>query len=90
MWTIKYTKRFLKELSRTPKDIRETAEKIVFVELRGVNPFSLGYVERLKGSKDKYKIRIKDYRIGVKINKREKEIICLRIVHRRDIYKLFP
>ncbi len=73
MWTIKYTGRFLKELSKTPRDIQEIAEKIVFVELKAVNPFSLGCVERLKGSEDKYKIRIKDYRIGLKINKRERD-----------------
>ncbi len=90
MWEIKYTKRFLKELSKLPRDIRERAEKIVFKEIKDKNPFSLGYIERLKTSKDKYKIRIGDYRIGLKIDSKHKEIIFLRIAHRKDIYKMFP
>jgi mRNA interferase RelE/StbE len=90
MWKVKYTKRFLKELSKVPKNIQERAEKIVFTELKESDPFSLGYVEQLKGFKDKYKIRIGDYRIGLSIDKEKKEIICVRIAHRKDIYKLFP
>jgi len=90
MWKVKYTKRFLKELSKVPKNVQERAEKIAFTELKESDPFSLGYVERLKGFKDKYKIRIGDYRIGLIIDKEKKEIICIRIAHRKDIYKLFP
>ena len=33
MWKVAYTKRFLKELSKLPKDIQIQAEKIVFHEL---------------------------------------------------------
>jgi mRNA-degrading endonuclease RelE of RelBE toxin-antitoxin system len=33
MWKIEYTKRFLKELSKLPKEIQIQAEKIVFVNL---------------------------------------------------------
>ncbi len=90
MWTVRYTKRFLRELSKIPVDIQKMVENIVFKELRGTNPFSLGYVKRLKGAKDKYKIRVKEYRIGLRIDKRKKEVVCLRIAHRKDIYKLFP
>ena len=90
MWKVKYSKRFLKELSRLPKDIQEKVERIVFVELKDTNPFSLGYMEQLMGFKDKYKIRIGQYRIGLKIDKENKEIICLRIAHRKDIYRSFP
>ncbi|MDL1971376.1 MAG: type II toxin-antitoxin system RelE/ParE family toxin [Candidatus Desulfofervidaceae bacterium] len=90
MWKVKYTKRFLKELSKVPKNIQERVEKIVFMELKESNPFSLGYVERLKGFKDKYKIRVGDYRIGLRIDKEKKEVVCLRVARRKDIYKLFP
>jgi mRNA-degrading endonuclease RelE of RelBE toxin-antitoxin system len=47
MWKVEYTKRFLKELSKLPKDIQVQAEKIVFDELLKINPFELGYLERM-------------------------------------------
>ncbi len=49
MWQVEYTKRFLKELSGLPDNIQSRAEAIVFKELKSENPFSLGYVEKMKG-----------------------------------------
>jgi len=89
MWKVEYTKRFLKELSELPKEIRAKAEDIVFKELLETNPFSLGYVERMKGYPNKYKIRIGDYRIGITIDKENNLIICQRVAHRKDIYRIF-
>ncbi len=90
MWKVEYTKRFLKELSKLPKEIQEQAERIVFEELLSANPFELGYIEHMTGYSDKYKIRIGKYRIGIAIDKNNKLIICQRIAHRKDIYKIFP
>ena len=47
MWKVEYTKRFLKELSGLPKEIRTQAEGIVFEGLLTPNPFSLGYLEHM-------------------------------------------
>jgi len=52
MWKVEYTKRFLKELAELPKEIQSQAEGIVFQELLTANPFSLGYLERMKGYPD--------------------------------------
>jgi len=90
MWEIEYTKRFLKELSKLPKDIQVQAERIVFDELLSANPFELGYIEHMRGYPDKYKIRIGKYRIGITIDKHNNLLICQRIAHRKDIYKIFP
>jgi len=90
VWNIEYTKRFLKELSKLPKEIQAKAEKIVFEELLSANPFDLGYLEHMTGYPDKYKIRIGRYRIGITIDKTNKLLICQRIVHRKDIYRVFP
>jgi mRNA interferase RelE/StbE len=90
MWKVEYTKRFLKELSDLPKEIQVQAESIVFEELLTSNPFSLGYLERMRGYPDKYKIRLGDYRIGITIDKKNNLIICQRIAHRKDIYRIFP
>ncbi|MBM3333041.1 type II toxin-antitoxin system RelE/ParE family toxin [Candidatus Sumerlaeota bacterium] len=90
MWKVEYTKRFLKELSQLPKEVRARAERIVFEELLGGNPFLLGYVERMRGYPGKYKIRVGDYRIGITIDKQSNLVICQRVAHRRDIYRTFP
>lgn len=90
MWKVEYTKRFLKELATLPVNLRSRVEPIVFQELESENPFELGYLEKLKGYDDKYKIRVGDYRIGVTVNSETKTLICQRIAHRKDIYRIFP
>jgi mRNA interferase RelE/StbE len=90
MWKVEYKKRFLRELSQLPKGIRAQAEDIVFREMLTNNPFSLGYLEHMTGYRDKYKIRIGSYRIGVTIDKQKNLFVCQRIAHRKDIYRIFP
>lgn len=58
MWKIEYTKRFLNELAALPKEVQSPIELIVFAELEAENPFELGYLNKMKGYKDKYKIRV--------------------------------
>jgi mRNA interferase RelE/StbE len=72
------------------KDIQSRVETIVFSELQVENPFDLGYINKMKGYRDKYKIRVGDYRIGLTIDKANQTIICQRVAHRRKIYKIFP
>lgn len=90
MWKVEYTKRFLKELSKLPKEIQTKAEEIVFSGSLTSNPFELGYIERMTGYPDKYKIRLGNYRIGITIDKDNQIIVCQRIAHRKDIYRIFP
>nr|CBX31003.1 Uncharacterized protein MJ0909 [uncultured Desulfobacterium sp.] len=90
MWKVEYKKHFIKELSKLPTEVQIQAEKIVFEDLICENLFSLGYIEQMRGYTGKYKIRIGQYRIGITLDKHKKIIICNRIAHRKDIYKLFP
>jgi mRNA interferase RelE/StbE len=90
MWKIEYTKRFLKELADLPLEIQARVEPIIFEELESENPFALGYLEKMKGYADKYKIRVGDYRIGMTVDKKAQTLICQKIAHRREIYKIFP
>ena len=89
-WEVDYTKTFLKELASLPTDVQNRAEDIVFRQLPLTNPFEAGYVERLRGHRGKYKIRIGNYRIGLTIDQKNRVITCQRIAHRRDIYRIFP
>lgn len=47
MWTVDYTKRFLKELANLPVEIQSRVEPIVFEQLESENPFELGYLEKV-------------------------------------------
>ena len=45
-------------------------------------------LKKLKGDGDYYRIRLGDYRIGIKVND---GIVCfVRILHRKEIYTYFP
>ncbi|MBD2502025.1 type II toxin-antitoxin system RelE family toxin [Anabaena azotica] len=90
MWKVEYTKKFLKELADLPQDMQARIESIVFQELESENPFDLGYLQKMKGYDDKYKIRIGNYRVGISVDKETKTLICQRVAHRKDIYKTFP
>ena len=90
MWKVEYTKRFLKDIASKPQDIQSRIKLIVFNELESNNPFELRYLSKMKGYKDKYKIRVGDYRVGLTIDKKGQTIICQRDAHRREIYNIFP
>ena len=45
-------------------------------------------LKKLKGSKEFYRIRINNYRLGIRIQ--NEELILVRLLHRKDIYRYFP
>ena len=90
MWKVEYKKTFLKELSRLPSGIKKRIEKIAFEELICDNPFKLGYIEKLKGYENKFKIRVSDFRMGLTLDNANKIITLNRVANRKDIYKIFP
>ena len=80
---------FLKDVKR----IKETAVKkkiaAVISESQKVSSLlDLKNVKKLEGSSDYYRIRIGDYRIGVKLQ--DKTLIFMRCLNRKDIYRYFP
>lgn len=90
MWRIEYRKVFLKELSQLPSEYRVTIEKLVFEDIKDAHPFNLNFIEKMKGYKDKYKIRIGNYRIGLTIDKQRSIVFFERVAHRKEIYRKFP
>jgi mRNA interferase RelE/StbE len=80
----------LKELSALPLEIQSRVEPVIFQQLESENPFELGFLQKMKGYPDKYKIRMGDYRIGITVEKSTKTLVCERIAHRREIYRIFP
>ena len=80
---------FLKDIKR----IKETAVKkkitAVISESKKANSLhDLKDVRKLEGTSAYYRIRVGDYRIGVKLQ--DKKLIYLRCLNRKDIYRYFP
>ncbi|MBU0696617.1 MAG: type II toxin-antitoxin system RelE/ParE family toxin [Bacteroidetes bacterium] len=89
MMQIQYQKKFLKDLAAITSKSRETIENLVFKTfLEYENVEKSGKLEKLKGYNSYFKIRVGNYRIGLKI---ENDILYFeRVLHRKEIYKFFP
>jgi mRNA interferase RelE/StbE len=87
---IEYRASFLKDLKNlkgTP--VYEKVYELTFMTLLEI-PTSqdIPNLKALKGSVDRYRIRVGDYRIGVEISKTYIELI--RVLHRKEFYRYFP
>lgn len=47
------------------------------------------HVKKIEGYKSYYRVKIGDYRLGMEVVS-NKEVILLRFLHRKDIYRYFP
>ena len=54
----------------------------------GVDLGGLPNIKKLSGHVSAYRLRIGDYRVGFFIV--DETVILARVVHRKDIYKVFP
>ncbi len=86
---VEFKSSFVKDLKKIKEkqlqsQIRDLIEKI---EASG-NMIELENVKKLSGSDVYYRIRLGDYRVGLKI---ENDTVCfVRFLHRKDIYRYFP
>jgi mRNA interferase RelE/StbE len=86
---VEFKKSFLKELQKLKnKGLKNSiADCIVQVE-SAKNITQIKNIKKLEGYTLYYRIRVGDYRIGVKV---ENEIVYFAAFeHRKDIYKNFP
>ena len=89
MFDIRYKKKFLKDLSSIPKPQRQKIESLVFEEIpQSSDPFSQFKIGKMAGYDGYYKIREGDYRIGIFCEQNTMEF--QRVLHRKEIYRLFP
>ena len=78
------------------KDIRVIREKNILVRIKTVIELveaapdmrAITGLKKLKGAADYYRIRVGEYRIG--IIARNNEVMFVRVLHRKDIYRYFP
>jgi len=85
-----YGKSFSKDLdairheSKIKKDLLELMEKIKGADSLG----DLKSVRKVEGYQGYFRIKVGDYRLGIKATRNRIELI--RFLHRKDIYRRFP
>ena len=83
------------EISFT-KDLKKINDHRIFSKVRDLitkvkqanNLSDIGGIKKLHGSKDFFRVRLGNYRLGFEFS--ENTIIFVRILHRKDIYRYFP
>lgn len=86
---VEFLSKFNKDLDRLNTSQFKTTilKAILFVE--AANHLSeIPNLKKLSGYKSAYRIKIGDYRIGIFFENNTVEFV--RVVHRKDIYKVFP
>ncbi len=86
---VKIDKSFDKDLSKIrDKHLERKVAECIESILHTNNISEIKNIKKLKGSDSFFRIRIGDYRIGIIHDKRD--IIFIRILHRKEIYRFFP
>jgi mRNA interferase RelE/StbE len=74
----------IKELKRLPE--KDQGKVIYTIHQLELNPHPIGS-KKLKGSENRWRIRIGDYRILYELNTDRKIVEIFRILHRKDAYR---
>lgn len=77
-------RRAVRRIERTIGELRSSIEKTSAIQ----NIFQLSNVKKLGKGTAYYRVRVGDYRIGLKVVGNTVEFV--RLLHRRDFYKHFP
>lgn len=86
-----FKKSFIKDFKKLPTNEKEKIREVcfyIFPEIENLNEFTKYPIHKLKGFNDYYRIRIGNFRVGFK--KSDNQIIFMRVLHRKDIYRRFP
>jgi len=78
------------------RDLKSIKDKDLLKRVRGIieeverttSPTEISNLKKLKGRGDYYRIRIRDYRLGITLA--GDILVFVRFLNRKDIYKYFP
>ena len=87
---ILYAKRFSKDLDaiRHESIIKKRLWDLIG-QIKRVDALSdISGVKKIEGSPGYFRIRVGDYRLGIKVT--ENDIEMIRFLHRKEIYRRFP
>jgi mRNA interferase RelE/StbE len=85
-----YGKRFSKDLDAIHHESRIKRELLKLIEkLRAADSLAdLKGVRKIEGYQGYFRMKIGDYRLGIKVRQNRVELI--RFLHRKEIYRRFP
>jgi len=85
-----YAKALLKDLEAVSRNtgVKKKLSKLIET-LKAIDTLDgIRHIKKIEGYDSYYRLRIGDYRLGLKISEDTVELI--RFLHRRDIYRRFP
>ena len=84
-----FLKQFIRDTDKLSiQSVRDKVIKAIKNVEDSAYPAGIRGLKKLSGYKNAYRIKIGDYRIGIFIEKDNVEFAC--VVHRKNIYKVFP
>ena len=86
---VEFLSKFSNDIDRiSQKSIRTKVAKLIRLMESESELNNIPNLKKLVGHKSAYRVRLGDYRVGFFYESRK--VIFARIVHRKDIYKVFP
>jgi mRNA interferase RelE/StbE len=87
---IEFNKSFARDLKKKAQGLklRSRLKEIINEVDNAESPYEIKNIKKLKGEGDYYRIRLGDYRIGLKIE--DDTVFFVRLLHRSEIYRYFP
>lgn len=80
---------FLKDVNHIKESTVKKKIAAMITEAKSASSLSaIRNIKKMEGTDNYYRVRIGDYRIGVKLQ--GKALIFLRCLHRKNIYRYFP
>lgn len=82
---------FIKDAKKLPSFVYVEVKRIcltIFPSIESPRDLSGLDIQKLRGFRSYYKIRIGDYRVGFKVE--DRVVTFMRVLHRKDIYRYFP
>jgi mRNA interferase RelE/StbE len=85
-----YVKALVKDLDAVSRNLGVKKRLLKLIErLKTIDSLSeLQNIKKIEGYDNYYRLRVGDYRLGLKLSGNTVELI--RFLHRRDIYRRFP
>lgn len=86
---VKIDKSLQKDLKKiNDQSVKSTLANTILNIQNVSKPTDIQNIKKLKGAKNFYRVRLGSYRLGMIIE--GEEVILVRLLHRKDIYKFFP
>jgi mRNA interferase RelE/StbE len=87
---VKIDKSFQKDVNKiNDQKIKTSIAEIIQLIREAENLSAINNLKKLTGFKDMYRIRLGNYRIGLRFSD-SNELILVRFLHRKEIYQKWP